>query len=117
MTTDALKSVPSIARSSVEDRVAETLRNLIVHRRLAWYRGCGQLPGIDRRDDLETELASLVLRQSTAGRCRIDHLRDGRHHDDRAFALGAACLVLTEQQTCPDWLHLTPPDTAGGFAW
>ena len=30
MTTDALKSVPSIARSSVEDRVAETLRNLIV---------------------------------------------------------------------------------------
>lgn len=28
--TDALKSVPLLARSSVEDRVAETLRNLIV---------------------------------------------------------------------------------------
>ena len=30
MTTDALKSVPPIARSSVEERVAETLRDLIV---------------------------------------------------------------------------------------
>ena len=33
--TDALKSVPFIARSSVEDRVAETLRNLIVTGELA----------------------------------------------------------------------------------
>ena len=33
--TDALKSVPSIGRSSVEDRVAETLRNLIVTGELA----------------------------------------------------------------------------------
>jgi len=33
--TDVLKSVPSIERSSVEDRVAETLRNLIVTGELA----------------------------------------------------------------------------------
>ena len=42
-------------------RLAVRLRQLILQRQIAWYAGCGKinLPG-GRRDDLETELASLV---------------------------------------------------------
>lgn len=93
------------------------LRKLIVHCELAWYPGCGQLPGVDRRDDLETELASLLLRQSATGRCRIDHVRDGRHHDDRSFALGAACLYLLQDAVTDAGWHITGPTNAGEFAW
>src|SRR5690606_4877849 len=79
-------------------RLAMTLRQLILHRRVRWYPDCGAVPG-EHRDDLETELASLILRQSATGRLRIDHHADGRHHDDRAFTLGVACLALNEAGT------------------
>jgi hypothetical protein len=67
------------------------------------------------RDDLETELASLLLRQSPGGLCRIDHIADGTHHDDRAFALGAACLYALDAPEDGDWLHVTLPGPEGGF--
>jgi hypothetical protein len=97
-------------------RLAVALRQLITHRELAWYPGCGQRPDTADRDDLETELASLLLKQSPAGRVRIDHRRDGRHHDDRSFALGAACLYALETDAAADWLHITEPHWSGGFA-
>ncbi len=94
-------------------RLAITLRQLILHQRLRWYEGCGTVPGM-HRDDLETELASLILRQSASGRVRIDHRQDGLHHDDRAFALGVACLALNENPA-NDFLHLTPSLQFGEF--
>ena len=97
--------------------LAMTLRNLIVHRQVCWYAGCGQLPDHDLRDDLETELASLLLRTSSGGRVRIDHRLDSGCHDDRAFALGAACLEEVQGALGGDWLSLTPPTGDGGFAW
>ncbi|MBX3436075.1 MAG: terminase [Planctomycetaceae bacterium] len=114
-------------------RLAALLRRLIVHRQVAWYPGCGDVEnntarqssdavragvaGPGPRDDLETELASLLLRQSEAGRLRIDHRRDGRHHDDRGFALGAACLMLHERSGGPETFLISPPSAAGGFRW
>lgn len=96
-------------------RLAMMLRQLILHRRVQWYEGCGNVPGL-HRDDLETELASLILKQSATGRIRIDHHSDGLHHDDRAFCLGVACLALN-QTTSHDFLQITPPGFTGTFNW
>lgn len=85
-------------------QLAMTLRRLIVSGEVAWPAGCG---GIDsptgQRDDLMTELSMLILRQSSGGRVRFDHLRG--HHDDRAFVLAVACLKLAD---CPtdEWLTI-----------
>ncbi len=101
-------------------RLALSLRKLILHRELAWYPGCGQLPDTAQRDDLETELASLLLRQTPAGLCRIDHRREARFHDDRAFALGAACLTLLDESIglpAGEWLSITPPTQEGDLRW
>lgn len=95
--------------------LAMNLRTLILHRQVAWYLGCGRIDG-PARDDLETELASLLLRESTSGHCRIDHRREAGHHDDRAFALGAACLEAVAGNST-DWIDVTPPDSSGNFAW
>lgn len=75
-------------------RIAMALRQLILQRRLRWYAGCGTVEGEQERlpvDNLETELASLIVREHRSGRFRFDHLPGGGHHDDRAFALGVAC--------------------------
>jgi hypothetical protein len=90
--------------------LALALRKLILHRELAWCGGCGQLEDADGRDDLETELSSLLLKQSASGRCRIDHRTDGGHHDDRSFALGAACLQLVREGAGEEWMEV-----AGGL--
>ncbi|WP_145374711.1 terminase large subunit domain-containing protein [Symmachiella dynata] len=84
--------------------LALNLRQLILQRLVRWYAGCGELHAEWGRDDLETELASVVLRQSASGRCRIDHHVGGRQHDDRAFALGAACLHAVEGASGGEWL-------------
>ena len=97
--------------------LAVNLRRLIIHRDVNWYPGCGQLPGVTSRDDLETELASLLLKQSAAGRCRIDHVRDRLHHDDRAFTLGAACLHLAHSPTDREWIEVIPPQSTGDFSF
>lgn len=97
--------------------LAIALRKLIVHREVAWYPGCGRIEGVVHRDDLETELSSLLLRQSVSGRCRIDHVSDGVHHDDRSFALGAACLHALRESGDGEWLHVTPPGVDGEFGW
>ncbi len=94
--------------------LAMTLRRLIVNRQLAWYVGCGASPD-DPADDLETELASLVLRQATSGRVRFDHPSGG--HDDRAFALGAAAWQAMSQPTSGDHWKVTPPKQAGLLGW
>jgi len=97
-------------------RLAVALRQLILHQHVLWYPGCGAVDG-PHRNDLETELASLILKQSTSGRLRIDHRADGKHHDDRAFTLGVACLALTEHPPASDFLYVTPPQSEGGFSW
>ena len=108
------------------------LRQMITQRKLAWYPGCGSYPPVADalwsdeplnsatvdRDDLATELSSLLLKQSSSGRVRIDHKWDGIHHDDRAFALGAACLELVEKPVVsPALLKITSPACDGGFAF
>ncbi len=95
-------------------KLAVQLRQLLLHRKLQWYPGCGTVPGI-HRDDLETELSSLLLRHSSSGRVRIDHIQDGQHHDDRAFALGVACLALTEDHAASNEMIVTPPAINGAF--
>ncbi len=102
--------------------LAMALRNLISERRVAWYPGCGAIdaetsPHGSIRDDLETELASLIVKESGKGLIRFDHLRDGRHHDDRAFVLAVACLELLRDVGSADVFEVTPPSTDGGFAW
>jgi hypothetical protein len=98
-------------------RLAIRLRQLIIGRQVAWYAGCGAVPtpAGSGRDDLETELASLLLRQSETGRVRLDHRRDGVHHDDRSFALGLASLVLSEQSPVPEFLDISLPRHPGLF--
>lgn len=97
--------------------LAMNLRKLIVHREVRWYPQCGSLNVPWGRDDLETELASLILKQNAAGRVRFDHLRDAIHHDDRSFALGAACLHALQDAAPPDWLHISEPLQPGEFGW
>ena len=100
--------------------LALTLRNLISEQRVAWYPGCGAIeaelsPHGSRRDDLETELASLIVKESGRGMVRFDHLRDGRHHDDRAFVLAVACYHLLQNVGGLNFLEVTPPSSDGGF--
>lgn len=95
--------------------LAMVLRNLIVQRRLQWYPRCGQLDDRSERDDLETELSSLLLRQTQGGRVRIDHHQRMNFHDDRAFALGAACLYAMRSTGAEGWMEISPPTTDGLF--
>lgn len=97
-------------------RLAMQLRRLILERQLRWYPGCGAVTPSQHRDDLETELASLLLKQSVSGRVRIDHVQDGLHHDDRAFTLGAACLALLDVPSAQVW-EVSAPARPGEFAW
>jgi hypothetical protein len=96
--------------------LALLLRQLILERRVVWYPGCGAVSS-EPRDDLETELANLVVRQVQGTRVRIDHRREPGCHDDRAFALGAACLEVCRQHSPDDWWTITPPTAEGLFAW
>ncbi len=103
------------------------LRQLILHKRIKWYPGCGEiltedgemyLP--DNRDDLVTELAALEKKNLSGGaRWRFDHAPGG--HDDRAFAVGALCRhIIIGSGGIDDW-SITPPDITGkfnlGFDW
>lgn len=73
------------------------LRGLILHQKVKWYPGCGEVR--DRngrlykpelgRDDLASELAALNVKNIHGGRWRFEHTKTG--HDDRSYALGAAC--------------------------
>ena len=85
-------------------QLATTLRRMILEREVAWPAGCGAVDSPHGRDDLETELASLIVRQSASGRIRFDHTA-GRH-DDRAFVLAVACLTLAEQPGGGDWISV-----------
>ncbi|MEZ6056615.1 MAG: terminase large subunit [Planctomycetaceae bacterium] len=99
-------------------KLTMNLRQLLIHRHIRWYANCGTVESPHGRDDLETELASLLLRESKQGRVRLDHHRDGIHHDDRAFTLGVAALELCD--TLPietTFLDITQPATDGGFLW
>lgn len=115
--------------------LALALRQAIVERELAWYAGCGegrrlgefaQAWGTAEFDthgngtavdgsggslgtgprDLEEELATVILRQAATGRVRIDHRQDGVHHDDRVFALGAACLTARREGEGGEWMSV-----------
>jgi len=93
--------------------MAVTLRQLILERQVRWYPACGTVSGeeeLDPPDDLERELASLVVREQAGGRFRFDHRNDGQHHDDRSFALGVACQTLVEHPACGEvvWEIVSP---------
>jgi hypothetical protein len=96
--------------------LALALRQNILQRTIRWYPGCGAVASDQTAapDTLETELASLLLTQTSNGRVRIDHIRDGKHHDDRSFALGVCCLELAEREEVI--FATTPPAADGGFA-
>ena len=98
-------------------RLATTLHQLVAERRIAWYPDCGAVPSRDprERDDIETELAALIVRNSSHGRMRFDHLRDGLHHDDRAFTLALAALSLYDAPVVSPFLDITSPGPDGGF--
>ncbi|GAB4159721.1 MAG: hypothetical protein Tsb009_37010 [Planctomycetaceae bacterium] len=97
--------------------MAMALRQLIVHARLRWYPGCGELGTGNGRDDLETELASLLLHQSATGHCRFIHPPGRKHHDDRAFALGAACLTALQSEAATQWMEVVHANNPGEIAW
>lgn len=86
--------------------LALLLRRLVVHRQIAWYAGCGARSD-DPADDLERELASLVVRESSQGMLRFDHPPGG--HDDRAFVLAAATWLALNSPTNPTRWSVTPP--------
>jgi hypothetical protein len=92
--------------------LAVTLRQLILERQVRWYPCCGQIDDDappSSPDDLEHELASLIVRELPGGRFRFDHLADGRHHDDRSFALAVACQCLTRRPDAATILwHASP---------
>lgn len=130
----------SFAGGAGNHALAMLLRQLIIERRVLWYPGCGsrQFDQLDfshgptpaealihaettmqpgDENDLAQELATLLLRQSPSGRLRFDHRSEAGFHDDRAFALAAACLKLTKTPISPSYFDLTPPTTDGTFAW
>lgn len=72
--------------------MALILRHLILQKQIHWYPGCGSISNNGLRDDLSTELASLITKTSANGRWRFDHTSSG--YDDRAFALGACCRFI-----------------------
>jgi hypothetical protein len=86
--------------------LALTLRRLIVHRQLRWYRGCGARPD-NPRDDLEAELGALVLKQAEAGRLRF--ASPPRGHDDRAFVVAAAAWQALREPSHATLWKITPP--------
>ncbi|GIX05529.1 MAG: hypothetical protein KatS3mg114_1398 [Planctomycetaceae bacterium] len=96
--------------------LALLLRQLIVHQRLRWYPGCGALPD-QPEDNLESELARLTLYTAPSGRVRLQHPSAPGCHDDRAFALGAACLTLCQRDEVPADCLWTPPTSVGDFRW
>lgn len=99
-------------------QLAMRLRQLVIQRGVRWYPDCGRIPTADgHRDDLATELASLLLRQSGSGRIRIDHRSEANSHDDRAFALGVAVVELSHMPQEVDYLQITPPSLPGAFDW
>jgi hypothetical protein len=101
----SLESCYSIERyefraGQANHEIAVTLRQLILERQVRWYPDCGQIGDDGQQtspDDLEHELASLIVRELPGGRFRFDHILDGRHHDDRSFALAVACHALTHR--------------------
>lgn len=84
-------------RSGIGNHQASVLlQQYLLENKVRWYSGCGEMYDADGnlwmprgvRDDLETELLSLVITASAqTKRWRFDHPRGG--HDDRSFALAA----------------------------
>lgn len=107
----------SFAGGKGNHALAMALRQLIIEGTVRWYPGCGQLDGFEQRDDLGTELASLLLRTVGTGRVRIDHRNEAGYHDDRAFALGAACLEGLQEAPQPEWIAIQQPAHDGSFGW
>ena len=81
------------------------LQQMVLHNRLKWYPGCGQIFDkngneyntiADEKDDLVSEMASLVKKRTAHGRWKMDH-EDGRHND-RCVTLGMACWFYVMSQ-------------------
>lgn len=77
---------------AANQKLAETLRSLVVNRRIAWYEGCGSLPTADGVETLIDETAAVVVVETAYG-YRIDHLLT--KHDDRTVTLGMMALLAT----------------------
>lgn len=77
---------------AANQKLAETLRSLVVNRRIAWYEGCGSLATPDGVETLVDETAAVVVVETAYG-YRIDHLLT--KHDDRTVTLGMMALLAT----------------------
>jgi len=85
-------------RSGIGNHQASILlQQYLMEQRVKWYPGCGEMYDEsgdiwcpqDVRDDLETELVALVIKQSPGTkRWRFDHPKGG--HDDRSFTIAAS---------------------------
>lgn len=98
-------------------KLAVGLQQAIRERKIAWYPGCGQITTTNGRDDIETELSEVLLEHFPNGMVRINHRQDGKHHDDRVFALGVVHLAVMTSEAAPDFLQIEDPDRDGSFHW
>jgi len=107
-------------------KMAIVLRHFIIEQKVKWYPDCGVLRDregniIDDgpvKDDLENELASLVVvNYSNGKRWRFDHIQDNYHHDDRCYSLGAGLYWLVDSYGGLDEWGVTPPDESGNFRY
>lgn len=88
--------------------MAELLRSLIINKQIAWYPGAGSLVVAGgKTETLVDELKSLVIKRTSYG-YRIDH--ESTKHDDRAVAVGMACVKIMERQ--PSRRFERPPQVA-----
>lgn len=97
--------------------MAVAFRQCILAQRVRWPAGTGAIDQPWGRDDLETELASLVVTPYSNGkRWRFDHLRDDTHHDDRAFVTGVLCLHCCKgRKEGFGYFGVTDPNAEGNF--
>lgn len=80
--------------------LSRLLRQHILHQKVHWYEGCGQIEGpaglfltkTGEPEDLCTELTALTVVSNKQGQWKLDHTPG--QHDDRAFALGAVIHYL-----------------------
>lgn len=94
--------------------ISHLLRQMIVHKKVSWYEGCGAIK--DRsghvwtptgsRDDLSTELSRLSVKTIGSSRWRFEHHKG--EHDDRAFALGALCRFIVLHSDPLSWDFVMP---------
>lgn len=100
--------------------MSQVLRHLVLHKRVAWYPGCGTIYTEDgspflqngRPEDLCVELSELITK-TKGEHWRFDHMPN--KHDDRATSLAALCTAIVDDtEGSVEW-GITPPTEDGRF--